>query len=111
VPGLRRRRSEALVHKKHGDAFEGTRPGQCIRSTLHGGFTRGYDTTLVADAHTTNDLSEWGAPPPTVEIEYTNLYWQFQTAPKRRARVVASDEVDFGPDEGWRRGPTGGNGH
>lgn len=116
VPELLRRASEKVVHKKHGDAFEGTRleqvlaglgighlvvsgaeTGACIRSTMHGGFARGYDVTLVADAHTTNDLSAWGAPPPRVEIDYTNLYWQYETAPRRRARVVATDEVDFGP--------------
>ena len=27
--------------------------------------TRGYDTTLVGDAHTTEDLTEWGARPST----------------------------------------------
>ena len=33
-----------------------------MRSTIHGAFTRGYDTVLVADAHTTEDLTEYGAP-------------------------------------------------
>ncbi|HEU4998787.1 MAG TPA: isochorismatase family protein [Lapillicoccus sp.] len=41
----------------------GTQTDECIRATLHGAFVRGYDTTLVSDAHTTEDLSEWGAPP------------------------------------------------
>ena len=40
----------------------GAQTDECIRSTLHGAIARGYDATLVADAHTTEDLSEWGAP-------------------------------------------------
>ena len=41
----------------------GAQTDACVRSTLHGAFTRGYDTTLVSDAHTTEDLTEYGAPP------------------------------------------------
>src|SRR5471030_917083 len=33
-------------------------------STLHGAIVRGYDATLVSDAHTTKDHSAYGAPPP-----------------------------------------------
>ena len=114
VPELRRQESEPLVHKTFGDSFEGTdledvlaRAGigklvvtgaqtdQCIRSTIHGAFTRGYDVTLVADAHTTEDLSAWGAPPPDKVIAHTNLYWQEQAAPGRTAEVVEAATVDF----------------
>ena len=34
----------------------GAQTDACIRATRHGAFTRGYDTVLVSDAHTT--LSE-----------------------------------------------------
>ena len=73
----------------------GAQTDACIRSTLHGGFTRGYDVTLVTDAHTTEDLSEWGAPPPEQVVAHTNLYWSFQRAPGRIAQAVPSDEVDL----------------
>ena len=53
----------------------GAQTDACIRSTLHGAFVRGYDATLVSDAHTTEDLTEWGAPPPDKVIAHTNLYW------------------------------------
>nr|WP_218860848.1 isochorismatase family protein [Petropleomorpha daqingensis] len=115
VPELSREDSEPLVHKTFGDSFEGTdledvlaRAGigrlvvtgaqtdQCIRSTIHGAFTRGYDVTLVGDAHTTEDLSTWGAPPPDKVIAHTNLYWQEQAAPGRTAQVVEAATVDFG---------------
>jgi nicotinamidase-related amidase len=114
VPELVRRDSEPLVHKTYGDSFEGTeleavlaerRVGRlivtgaqtdaCIRATLHGAFVRGYDVTLVGDAHTTEDLSEYGAPPPDQVIAHTNLYWQDESAPGRTAGTVDSAKVSF----------------
>jgi nicotinamidase-related amidase len=114
VPELTRQESEPLVAKTFGDSFEGTdlegvlaRAGvgrlvvtgaqtdACIRSTIHGAFTRGYDVTLVGDAHTTEDLTPWGAPPPEAVIAHTNLYWQEQAAPGRTAAVVEAAEVDL----------------
>jgi len=114
VDDLAREPSEALVHKTFGDSFEGTdledvlaaagvgkvvvtgaQTDACIRSTMHGAFTRGYDVTLVTDAHTTEDLSAYGAPPPQQVIAHTNLYWGFQGAPGRTAETVASAEVAF----------------
>jgi nicotinamidase-related amidase len=114
VPELVRLDSEPLVHKLYGDSFEGTnleealanakighlvvvgaQTDACIRSTIHGAFTRGYDVTLVSDAHTTEDTTEWGAPPPDVIIKHTNMYWGFQSAPGRTAKVVATKEIAF----------------
>lgn len=114
VPELDPRDDEPLVEKNYGDSFEetalesvlaGLRVGRvvvagaqtdaCVRSTLHGAFVRGYDTTLVGDAHTTEDLTEWGAPPPEQVIAHTNLYWSHQAAPGRKAGVVATTAVDF----------------
>ena len=114
VPELVRQESEPLVHKSYGDSFEGTdledvlaaagighlvvagaESDACIRSTIHGAFTRGYDVTLVGDAHTAGDKTAWGAPPVEQVIAHTNLYWQFQAAPGRRAGVVDADDVAF----------------
>ena len=114
VPELRRDDSEPLVHKRYGDSFEGTtlehelaalgvgrlvvagaQTDACVRSTLHGAFTRGYDATLVGDAHTTEDLTEWGAPPVEQVIAHTNLYWSWQEAPGRTAEVVPAAAVDL----------------
>jgi nicotinamidase-related amidase len=115
VPELARQESEPLVHKTFGDSFEdtdleevlaearvgrlvvtGAQTDACIRSTIHGAFARGYDVTLVGDAHTTEDQSAWGAPPPDKVIAHTNLYWQFQAAPGRTAGVAETKEVTFG---------------
>jgi len=114
VPELARHHCEPLVHKGFGDSFEGTdleevlgeagvgrlfvtgaQTDACIRSTIHGAFVRGYDVTLVGDAHTTEDHSAWGAPPPDKVIAHTNLYWQYQAAPGRTAGVVETRNVTF----------------
>ena len=115
VPELAPRDSEPLVEKNHGDAFEttilenalsglgvgrlvvvGASTDACVRSTIHGGFVRGYDVTLVSDAHTTQDQTAWGAPRPVEVIAHTNLYWHYQTAPGRTAEVVDTKSVDLG---------------
>src|ERR1700680_3019462 len=114
VPELTPGDAEPLIEKNYGDSFEDTKlefvlaglgvgrlfvvgaeTDACIRSTLHGAFGRGYDTTLVKDAHTTNDQSAWGAPPPDQVIKHTNLYWTHQTAPGRKAGTVETKDVDF----------------
>jgi hypothetical protein len=114
VPELTPGADEPFVEKHYGNAFEdtaleavlaglgvgrlvvvGVQTDACIRSTLHGAFVRGYDVTLVKDAHTTEDTTVWGAPPPDQVIAHTNLYWTYQTAPGRSAGTVATTAVDF----------------
>ena len=50
----------------------------------------------VADAHTTEDLTQWGAPPPDQVISHTNMYWGNHKAPGRTAGTVETKDVDFG---------------
>jgi nicotinamidase-related amidase len=114
VPELSPDESEPLVHKRYPDSFEdttlesvldelavgrlvvvGAQTDECVRSTLHGALVRGYDATLVSDAHTTEDLSQWGAPPPELVISHTNLYWENHEAPGRTAGTVEAKDVDF----------------
>jgi nicotinamidase-related amidase len=114
VPELTPDGAEPLVEKSYGDSFEdttletvlsglgvgrllvvGAQTDQCIRSTLHGALVRGYDATLVSDAHTTEDQTAWGAPPPDQVIAHTNLYWTYHTAPGRTAGTVETKDVDF----------------
>lgn len=105
---------EPLVEKTWADSFEettletvlaglgvgrlvvaGAQTDMCIRSTLHGALTRGYDATLVSDAHTTEDLTAYGAPTPGLVIAHTNLYWTEQKAPGRTGGTVETKDVDF----------------
>ena len=114
VPELQRRESEPLVHKNYGDSFEattleselarrgvgrlvvtGAQTDACIRATLHGAFVRGYDTVLVADAHTTEDFSDYGLPPADKVIAHTNMYWTWQAGPGRTASVLKTADVGF----------------
>lgn len=112
VPGER----EPLVEKAYRDCFEGTilervlselevgrlvvvgaQTDACIRATLHGALVRGYDTLLVSDAHTTDDSSSLGVPPPAQVIAHTNLYWSYEQAPGRSAGVASTAEVQLRP--------------
>jgi nicotinamidase-related amidase len=114
VPELAPGDDEALVEKSYGDSFEdtdleavlsglgvgrlvvvGAQTDACVRSTLHGALTRGYDAILVSDAHTTEDQTQWGAPSPDQVIAHTNLYWTFQTAPGRTAGTIETKDVEF----------------
>lgn len=115
VPELTPAPAEAHVDKSYADSFDdtnlesvlsdlgvgrlvvaGAQTDECIRSTLHGALVRGYDATLVSDAHTTEDLTEWGAPPPAQVISHTNMYWGNHRAPGRMAGTVETKDVDFG---------------
>ncbi|MEV4705072.1 cysteine hydrolase family protein [Actinoplanes sp. NPDC049316] len=114
VPELKPAPGEPLVQKRYADAFEettleqtladlgagrlylsGAQTDECIRSTLHGAIVRGYDAILVSDAHTTEDQSPWGAPPPDKVVAHTNLYWANHSAPGRTAGTVEAGNADF----------------
>lgn len=82
-------------HKVGRLVVTGAQTDVCIRSTLHGAIVRGYDATLVADAHTTEDLTKYGAPAPEQVIAHTNLYWKRHEAPGRRGGTVETAEVTF----------------
>lgn len=114
VPELVPTGTEPRIEKQYGDSFEstnlesvlsglavgslivtGAQTDACVRSTLHGAVVRGYDALLVSDAHTTEDLSEYGAPLPDQVIAHTNLYWQYQRQPGRTAGTIATVDVRF----------------
>ena len=117
IDALQRHDHEPLVHKAYGDSFEetdlesilaehgvgrlvvtGAQTDACVRSTLHGALARGYDAVLVEDAHTTEDMRQWGAPiGPAEAIAYTNLYWSFSNAPGRSGTTMPTAEVEFTP--------------
>ncbi len=114
VPELPVADGEPIVHKTHRDSFDGTTLEQelsdldvdrliitgaqtdfCVRWTLHGAGTRGFDTVLVSDAHTTDD-GDADIPSAAQLIEHTNRYWRHATSSGSQGDVVAAAEVDFG---------------
>jgi nicotinamidase-related amidase len=115
VSELRMGNGEPVVHKQFGDSFEGTNLDEllqeiaieqlivcgaqtdaCIRSTLHGAIARGYNATLVSDAHTTDDCT-WATPPLSAEqvIAHTNFYWNWQRTPRAVGGTSLTAEVVF----------------
>src|SRR6266498_2216758 len=117
VPELTPGEAEPLVEKNYGDSFEdttlenvlsglgvgrlvvtGAQTDACIRATLHGALVRGYDATLVEDAHTTDDPSQWGAPLDASQvITTTNMYWKWEASAGRSGGTASTAEVAFSP--------------
>lgn len=111
--GLSRALGEPLVRKTHRDSFAGTglddllddldvtrivvagaQSDYCIRTTTQSAAVRGYDVTLVGDAHTTTD-AEWDGARITAEqiIAHTNLYFSGLRYPDQNFDVVAAADV------------------
>lgn len=104
---------EPRVLKRYGDSFEdtdletvladhgvgslvlcGAMTDACIRCTAHGALARGYDVALVGDAHTTEDMREWGFPvSPEQAIACLNQMWDNTSAPGRRCEVLSAERV------------------
>jgi nicotinamidase-related amidase len=114
APELVQGEGEPVVEKSYSSAFEdtvledvlaergvgrlvvtGAQTEACIRGTIHAAFTLGYDVTLVGDAHTTEDQTQWGMPAPSDIITLINLCWGEEAAPGRTAAVVDTNEVSF----------------
>ena len=106
---------ETVIHKSFSDSFEatnlesvlsglkvgklivcGAQTDACMRSTLHGAIARGYDATLVSDAHTTDDCT-YSEPPVSAEqvIAHTNFYWNWQRTASARGGTVKSADLGF----------------
>jgi nicotinamidase-related amidase len=75
----------------------------CIRATTARAMIEGYDTTLVGDAHTT-DEGPWDLPLPDgrtvpvgaeVMVAYTNFFVADTTYPGITTSVVTHDQVQF----------------
>jgi nicotinamidase-related amidase len=75
----------------------------CVRATSARALVEGYDTTLVADAHTT-DEGPWELPLPDgrtvpvgaeVMVAYTNFFVADTVYPGVTTSVVMHDEVEF----------------
>lgn len=106
---------DPIVHKHFRDSFEqtnldevlatldvgsllvtGAQSDYCVRWTLHGAHARGYNTTLVADAHTTDDPPTDALPSASQTVSALNNVWGSQAAEGRSADVVRADEVVIG---------------
>lgn len=107
--------SEPIVDKTYGDAFAdtdldeilrdvgatgviitGAESFACVQSTFTGALYRGYDATVVGDAHTCTDLpEEYGGFRAARMVEFTNLVCESTALPGRSTRVVNAADLTF----------------
>jgi len=116
VPELTPLNGEPLIHKQFNSSFEqtgldeelaklgathitlaGAATNWCIRATAYGALDRGYDLTLIKDAHTTGTIQlENGS-----KIEAASVVQEFNFAmtwvsyPGRKNGTATAEEVDF----------------
>ena len=78
-------------------ALAGAATNWCIRATAYGALDRGYDLTLVSDAHTTGNMEfqDGMVIPASHVIRDLNLAMTWLSYPGRATRAVPAAELDF----------------
>lgn len=125
VPQLAPRAGEPAMQKRFNSAFEqtsleatleqfgishialaGAATNWCIRATAYAALDRGYDLTLIEDAHTTGDLELPGGRRVEARqvIDDLNTAMTWLEYPGRRNRTAAAATVDFGQGAGTSEG-------
>ena len=125
VPELVPAPGEPLIHKQFNSSFEqtsleeelakrgathitlaGAATNWCIRATAYGALERGYDLTLVKDAHTTGPIELDNG----VKIDAANVVHELNVAmtwlsyPGRTNGTATAEAVDFAVPGGTRTG-------
>ena len=116
VPELVPAAGEALIHKHFNSSFEettldaelahlgathivlaGAASNWCIRATAYGALERGYDLTLVQDAHSTGTMALDDGTRIEAEniVRELNLAMTWLSYPGRKNGVAAAQDVDF----------------
>jgi nicotinamidase-related amidase len=116
VPELSPGEGEKLVLKRYNSAFEetaleedlaelgathivltGAASNWCIRATAYGALDRGYDLTLITDAHTTETMELEDGTSIKAEdiIRELNLAITWLRYPGRKNGTASAKEVDF----------------
>ena len=107
---------EALIHKRFESSFEqtpleaelarlgathialaGAQTNWCIRATAYGALERGYDLTLIEDAHTTAsmDLDDGARIAAENVVHDLNITMQWVSYPGRTNRTASAEQIDF----------------
>ena len=105
--------SEPHIRKEYGSSFEatnldevladlkvghliicGAQTNNCVRHTSHAALERGYDITLVGDAHTTSDVN-WGEYQIRADqvVSEQNLAFLNYALPGRAAKVEPTEKL------------------
>ncbi len=114
---------EPLIHKNFNSSFEqtsldaelaklgathivlaGCATNWCIRATAYGALERGYDLTLVKDAHTTKtmDLGDGTALEAQTLVQDLNIAMTWLSYPGRKNGTAKAEEVSFATPGGVR---------
>lgn len=123
MPELARADGELLIHKQFNSSFEqttledelaklgathmalaGAATNWCIRATAYGALERGYDLTLIKDAHTTGTMkldNGAGIEAANVILEL-NIAMTWLSYPGRTNGTATAAEVDFATPGGVR---------
>jgi nicotinamidase-related amidase len=116
VPELVPGEGEVLVHKKFNSSFEetdlekelanlgathialaGASTNWCIRATAYGALERGYDLTLIEDAHTTDtmELDNGTTIEASTVVDDLNVCMTWVAYPNRMSGTASAEAVDF----------------
>jgi nicotinamidase-related amidase len=116
VPELIPAQGEPLIHKNFNSSFEqtelekefaklgathvalaGASTNWCIRATAYGALDRGYDLTLIEDAHTTGtmELDNGTKIEASDVVDELNVCMTWVNYPGRTNGTAPADEVDF----------------
>jgi len=123
APELVPAEGEPLIHKGFNSSFEqtaledelakrgvthialaGAATNWCIRATAYGALERGYDLTLVKDAHTTStmDLDNGTRIEAANVIQELNIAMTWLSYPGRKNGTATAEEIDFAVPGGVR---------
>ena len=107
---------ERVIHKRFNSAFEetpledelaalgathialaGASTNWCIRATAYGALDRGYDLTLIKDAHTTGTmvLDSGARIEASSVVDELNIAMTWLSYPGRTNRTAAAKDVDY----------------
>jgi len=116
VPELAPREGDARVFKRYHSSFEdtpleaelarlgatrlvlaGAQTNWCIRATAYGALERGYDVTLVQDAHTTDDtrLGDGRVLRAQSMVDDLNVALKWLAYPDRKTGTAVAADVAF----------------
>ena len=125
VPELVPGEGETLVHKKFNSSFEetelenelaklgathialaGASTNWCIRATAYGALDRGYDLTLIEDAHTTDtmELDNGTTIEAATVVDELNTCMTWVNYPNRTNGTASAEKVDFATPGGGALG-------
>jgi nicotinamidase-related amidase len=123
VPELVQQDGELVIHKHYNSAFEetglddelaslrathivlaGASTNWCIRATAYAALDRGYDLTLVKDAHTTDsmDLPDGTRIEAASVVSELNIAMKWLSYPGRSNGAATAQEVRFDAPVGAR---------